>query len=244
MTPTAAARISTVRIRAWRSLLMFSFRVAALALREVGAAPDRVLAEHDEHFERGLWPDVPARRPEEGHFADARSVPRPHQRPAVPVGARQLAWREHRYRREPHGSQFQYRACSCATVAREPAARDRTQHGRRSCLQRQHRLDATIRQDYLPEEWYNGSNVRDLSERQRDERHRLPIVEDERSPALQPINLSGRKNLQFRVDMLNALNRMHYANPNLTPTSTQFGRVTAASGSVMRFVTFITKLSF
>jgi hypothetical protein len=61
---------------------------------------------------------------------------------------------------------------------------------------------------------------------------------------LRSINLSGRKNLQFRVDMLNALNRMHYANPNLTPTSTQFGRVTAASGSVMRFVTFITKLNF
>ena len=26
------------------------------------------------------------------------------------------------------------------------------------------RLDATIRQDYLPEEWYNGSNVRDLTQ--------------------------------------------------------------------------------
>ena len=40
----------------------------------VYSAPDRVLTEHDEHFERGLWPDIPARRPEEGHFADARSV--------------------------------------------------------------------------------------------------------------------------------------------------------------------------
>ena len=50
--------------------------------------------------------------------------------------------------------------------------------------------------------------------------------------------------MQFRVDMLNALNRMHYGNPNVSPTSTQFGTVTTASGTVMRFVTFITKLNF
>jgi hypothetical protein len=61
---------------------------------------------------------------------------------------------------------------------------------------------------------------------------------------MRSVRLAQRRNLQFRVDMLNALNRMHYANPNLTPTSTQFGTVTAASGSVMRFVTFITKLNF
>ena len=58
------------------------------------------------------------------------------------------------------------------------------------------------------------------------------------------VRLSGRKSMQFRVDMLNALNRMHYGNPNVTPTSTQFGTITTASGTVMRFVTFVTKLNF
>ena len=61
---------------------------------------------------------------------------------------------------------------------------------------------------------------------------------------LRSIGLSGSKTLQLRVDMLNALNRMHYNNPNVTPTSTQFGTVTSASGTVMRFVTFIIKLNF
>ena len=58
------------------------------------------------------------------------------------------------------------------------------------------------------------------------------------------VDLPARKTLQFRVDMLNALNRMHYADPNLNPTSTQFGMVTTASGTIMRFVTFVTKLNF
>jgi hypothetical protein len=61
---------------------------------------------------------------------------------------------------------------------------------------------------------------------------------------LRSIGLSGGRRIQFRVDMLNALNRMHYADPNLNPTSTQFGTVTQASGTVMRFVTFVTRLYF
>ncbi len=61
---------------------------------------------------------------------------------------------------------------------------------------------------------------------------------------LRSIELPGRKTLQFRVDMLNALNRMHWGTPNLNPTSTQFGTVTSASTTIMRFVTFVTKLTF
>lgn len=61
---------------------------------------------------------------------------------------------------------------------------------------------------------------------------------------LRSVDLPGRKTLQLRVDMLNVLNRMHYNNPSVNPTSTQFGTVTTASGTVMRFVTFITKLNF
>ena len=58
------------------------------------------------------------------------------------------------------------------------------------------------------------------------------------------VRLSGRKSVQFRVDMLNALNHMHYGTPNVTPTSTQFGTITTASGTVMRFTTFVVKLNF
>ena len=61
---------------------------------------------------------------------------------------------------------------------------------------------------------------------------------------LRSINLPGRKTMSFRVDMLNALNRMHYGTPSLNSTSTQFGTITTASGTTMRFVTFVTKLSF
>jgi len=58
------------------------------------------------------------------------------------------------------------------------------------------------------------------------------------------VRLSGRKSMQFRVDMLNALNHMHYGTPNVTPTSPQFGTITTASGTVMRFTTFVVKLNF
>jgi hypothetical protein len=56
--------------------------------------------------------------------------------------------------------------------------------------------------------------------------------------------LPAGKTMQLRVDMLNALNRMHYGNPDLNPTSTQFGKITTAPGTIMRFVTFVMKLTF
>jgi hypothetical protein len=58
------------------------------------------------------------------------------------------------------------------------------------------------------------------------------------------IRLGSSKTLQFRVDALNVFNNETYADPNLNPTSTQFGRITANNGTYMRFVTFVTKLNF
>ena len=50
--------------------------------------------------------------------------------------------------------------------------------------------------------------------------------------------LGGRRSFQFRVDVQNLLNRQHYANPELNPTSTNFGQVRAVNNNVMRFITF------
>jgi hypothetical protein len=46
------------------------------------------------------------------------------------------------------------------------------------------------------------------------------------------------------VDALNVFNNETYADPNLNPTSTQFGQITANNGTYMRFVTFVTKFSY
>jgi hypothetical protein len=48
------------------------------------------------------------------------------------------------------------------------------------------------------------------------------------------VALPAGKTLQLRLDMLNALNRMHYGNPDLNPVSTQFGKITTALGTIMR----------
>jgi hypothetical protein len=46
------------------------------------------------------------------------------------------------------------------------------------------------------------------------------------------------------VDLQNALNRQQWGNPNLDPTSTNFGLVTTINATVMRFVTFVAKVNF
>jgi hypothetical protein len=56
--------------------------------------------------------------------------------------------------------------------------------------------------------------------------------------------LGSRRTAQFRVDVINALNRDTFSNPNVDPTSTSFGRITTVNGSTMRFVTFVMKLNF
>ena len=48
----------------------------------------------------------------------------------------------------------------------------------------------------------------------------------------------------MRVDIINITNRTTFSNPNVTPTSTDFGRITTATASTPRFVQFVTKLNF
>jgi hypothetical protein len=77
-------------------------------------------------------------------------------------------------------------------------------------------------------------------------------IDGVRAPGLKHLNLNiGRtvklgnsRTLQFRVDALNVFNNETYDSPNLNPTSTQFGRITANNGTYMRFVTFVTKLTY
>jgi hypothetical protein len=57
-------------------------------------------------------------------------------------------------------------------------------------------------------------------------------------------DLPGPRTFQFRVDIQNLLNRQHYQNPNLDPTSTNFGQVRAVNNTVMRFITFNSTLRF
>jgi len=58
------------------------------------------------------------------------------------------------------------------------------------------------------------------------------------------INLGSRRTLDLRVDVQNLLNRQHWRNANTTPTSTDFGRVTAVTQNYMRFITFGGRLNF
>jgi len=58
------------------------------------------------------------------------------------------------------------------------------------------------------------------------------------------IRLSEVFTLQFRVDALNLFNRSQFENPNLDPTSTNFGRVTNNTSSTMRFLLFQVRLKF
>ena len=56
--------------------------------------------------------------------------------------------------------------------------------------------------------------------------------------------LSERFNLQFRMDALNVANRSQFDNPNLDPTSTNFGKVTNNTSSTMRFLLFQARVKF
>ena len=57
-------------------------------------------------------------------------------------------------------------------------------------------------------------------------------------------NLGRTRTFQFRADVQNLLNRQHYQNPNLDPTSTNFGQVRQVNNTVMRFITFNSTLRF
>ena len=58
------------------------------------------------------------------------------------------------------------------------------------------------------------------------------------------LSLGGRRRLQVRVDAQNLFDAVQWGNPNLDPTSTNFGRITTATNSIMRFFTFVARYSF
>jgi hypothetical protein len=52
------------------------------------------------------------------------------------------------------------------------------------------------------------------------------------------------RSLQARIDVQNVFNTPLWGSPNVDPTSTNFGRITTATNSIMRFITFVGKLNF
>ncbi len=73
-----------------------------------------------------------------------------------------------------------------------------------------------------------ASNVRTLSSRFSGVR--IPGQETWDISALKNFRLTERVGLQFRGELLNAMNRSNLAGPNTDPTNTLFGRITATSG--------------
>jgi hypothetical protein len=61
---------------------------------------------------------------------------------------------------------------------------------------------------------------------------------------MRSVDLGSRRTLQLRIDMQNLFNYQVWGDPNLDPTSTNFGLITTTRNSQMRFFTFITRLQF
>ena len=57
-------------------------------------------------------------------------------------------------------------------------------------------------------------------------------------------DLGGRRVFQVRMDVQNLFDAVQWGNPDLNPTSTNFGRITTATNSIMRFFTFMGRFSF
>ena len=56
--------------------------------------------------------------------------------------------------------------------------------------------------------------------------------------------IGGGRSLQFRLDVQNLFDAVLWNNPELDPTNTNFGKVTGATNSIMRFFTFVWKVNF
>lgn len=59
---------------------------------------------------------------------------------------------------------------------------------------------------------------------------------------MKKFRISERFTAQFRMEGINALNHVQFANPNTTPTSTAFGTITAEKGHGQRQINFVWKL--
>jgi hypothetical protein len=57
-------------------------------------------------------------------------------------------------------------------------------------------------------------------------------------------DLGNRKQLQVRLDIQNLFDAVLWQNPDLNPASTNFGKITGATNSIMRFFTFMARVSF
>jgi len=57
-------------------------------------------------------------------------------------------------------------------------------------------------------------------------------------------DLPGRATFQFRVDVQNLFDSVLWGTPELNPTSTNFGKITTHPNSIMRFFTFVSKVTF
>ena len=52
------------------------------------------------------------------------------------------------------------------------------------------------------------------------------------------------RSIQARIDVQNLFNAVLWNTPNVDPTNTNFGKITSATNSIMRFITFGVKLNF
>ena len=57
-------------------------------------------------------------------------------------------------------------------------------------------------------------------------------------------SIGGNRSIQARIDVQNLFNAVLWSNPTVDPTNTNFGKVTGATNSIMRFITFVGKLNF
>lgn len=77
-------------------------------------------------------------------------------------------------------------------------------------------------------------------------------VDGVRGPGMSLVNanitrsfdLGGRRQLEVRMDVQNVFDAVQWANPTLNPTSTNFGKITSATHSIMRFFSFVARVSF
>ena len=127
---------------------------------------DRIQRDDDQRLERGLRTDVDHGRSEERHLADDGSVsdPRHWGRFDEPLGSSLGAnaalgtrFQAQNPNRE-HPRVQRWRASVQREISRNMAV-EVAYNGSRGDL-----LDRTIRQDYLPEQWCNSSNVRDVTQ--------------------------------------------------------------------------------
>jgi hypothetical protein len=114
-------------------------------------------------------------------------------------------------------------------------------------------VDDIMADDPTVDQWFNVNAFNRVSAQQlvsnvRTQPSRFPEV---RGPGyavldlslLKNVSLGGSRQLQFRLESYNALNRANLQNPNTTPTSTALGTITAQNG-LPRQIQIAVKVSF